>query len=102
MTTEGGLSILVEQWWERAGRALAIFEKDREDGMPSLEEATERLQKALQQLEAAAEGRRSGEDTLRADLRTAENDSKRLHAAIESVSDRLDQAIARVKQMMET
>jgi chromosome segregation ATPase len=69
--------------------------------MPSLEDATERLQKALQQLEDAAEGRCSSDEALHADLRAAKGDNVRLQSAIEAVSDRLDHAIARVKQLME-
>lgn len=69
--------------------------------MASLEQATDRLQKALKQLEAAVEGRCSTDEEMKADLEEFKGENKRLQSTLESVSGRLDNTISRIKQMME-
>ena len=69
--------------------------------MASLEQATERLQRALKQLEAAADSRCSNDESLESDLQLAKSENERLQSAIESVSGRLDSTIDRGKQLME-
>jgi hypothetical protein len=69
--------------------------------MADIERATERLQNALRRLETAVEGRCESGDAVAADLQALKTDNARLHSAIDTASDRLDRAIAQVKQMLE-
>ena len=70
--------------------------------MADIERATERLQSALRRLEAAVDGCRERSDAVSADLQAVKSDNDRLHSAVDTASDRLDRAIAQVKQMLET
>ena len=75
--------------------------------MATLEEATDRLQKALARLEAAA--RNSGDPRLAAgsaggtdaDIQALRNENSDLQAAVDQVSGRLDQTIEHLQKILE-
>lgn len=80
--------------------------------MSQLEEATRRLQTALDRLDravtaranadtAAGAGEGEGEAALRAALNAAERENARLQLAAAQASERLDAAILRLKDVLE-
>lgn len=74
--------------------------------MARLEQATRRLQAALDQLEHALEARppaaRDGDPALRAALETARRKQAHLQEVTDTVAGRLDAAIARLKATLES
>ena len=68
--------------------------------MANLEEASERLQRALVSLDEAVDDNASRNATLRGDIDVKEENS-RLKEALESLSERLDRTIDRAQKMME-
>ena len=98
------------------GRALSILRgvRDRWDSAerrpagagrgPEIKKKKKKKKKnkyALRRLEAAVEGRCEKGDAVAADLQAMKSDNARLNSAIDTASERLDRAIAQVKQMLE-
>lgn len=69
--------------------------------MANLEEATERLQRALISLDEAVGENTSRNAALRGDVDVVKEENTRLKDALESLSERLDSTIERVQKMME-
>ena len=74
--------------------------------MAQLDQATKRLQAALDSLELAVESRAGGGDGGEADLRAALESARQENAALQdaasAVAARLDQTIERLKETLET
>ena len=83
-----------------SANAVISLERILSKGMANLEDATERLQKALQSLEAAVNERAARDEALRGDVDAIRSENLRLQDALESVSGRLDQTIDRIRTMM--
>ena len=69
--------------------------------MANLEEATERLQRALVTLDEAVGENDSRNAALRGDIDVVKEENTQLKDALESLSERLDRTIGRVQKMME-
>ena len=69
--------------------------------MANLEEASERLQRALVSLDEAVDDNASRNATLRGDIDVMKEENSRLKEALESLSERLDRTIDRAQKMME-
>lgn len=69
--------------------------------MANLEEATERLQRALVSLDEAVGENDSRNAALRGDIDVVKEENTQLKGALESLSERLDRTIGRVQKMME-
>ncbi len=69
--------------------------------MANLEEATERLQRALVSLDEAVGENASRNAALRGDIDVVKEENTQLKDALESLSERLDRTIGRVQKMME-
>jgi len=70
--------------------------------MATLDEATTNLQRAIERLEAAVDQRKDQADGLKAELASARQDASQLQESLGVVSTRLDETIARLKNLLET
>ena len=70
--------------------------------MATLDEATINLKRAIERLEAAADQRAGQAEGLKAELDSAREETAQLQESLGVVSNRLDETITRLKNLLES